>query len=308
MQQSSRQNYEQSVFNLLKPHRNAKWEEDFSDFNDQDFDDGYFLCSAAPQEPFNPTHNDLNCGPKEKHEAKTNLSCARPPSDPRSYYSKSNKNETRNVQYLKKGEGLRRQENIGHDVPRREAWGTTTVSTQNERHAKIRMKPPIPQMSKQHGSDDRGADRPNFIERNKSSLQSHNEGYEKNELKKAISTRQTKPGEVPAYIEKRKAKVARQKAAVEAEERKRESDARRGCGPGEILSEDERLDILQGLRARRRLAEHEFQRFSHSTTHGPRRLAYMNTLAKEMDELDRMILKMDCPVVIVARGDPVRAW
>mmetsp|Transcript_34433 Transcript_34433/g.63006 ORF Transcript_34433/g.63006 Transcript_34433/m.63006 type:complete len:278 (+) Transcript_34433:111-944(+) len=225
------------------------------------------------------------------------VSRVRPVSDPRSLYSKRGGKRVVSRQFLKRGDGVKN------------AWKDSTSPVRaEERRTKGPSKPPVPRMAKASAPQLGLSDVPDFVERNKAFFANSKLKAEEGGQINTPRAVRAKPGEIPRYLQnlKKKRAVEAKRAAKECAQR--EDEAQRGRGVGEALPEEERLAILSGLKHRRRQVEFEFQRFSHVTSHGPRRLRYVEALAKEMDDLDAMIGKIDSPVVVVAQGLLRQAW
>jgi hypothetical protein len=202
--------------------------------------------------------------------------------------------KTKPPAFLKRGDG-RRNENKEASRQRRplrptkQAWGDPTNGVEDLRQLRTKTKAPVPRFNARAAAEP--AESRDFLKHNQASLWKHRKPEPADEPPRP-------KGEVPRYIKAIKAKreKAARAAAVEAAARA-EEDVR--GGEGHTLPEPERRAIVASLKARRAAAEFEFQRFSHTAVHGPRRTAYVEGLGAEMDDLDAMLAKMEAPVVFI---------
>ena len=201
--------------------------------------------------------------------------------------------------YLRRGGGAILKDSSASIAPAR---SRTDAGRGDVRRLKVKTKPPVPRFNarltpQSTRSDDQERD---FLKENQASLWKH-----------AVRNRQhvaevsrTKRGEIPAYLKNIKAKRAKDAQRAAAEAQARHAEARRGSSDGAVMDNKERIALLAQVKARRKAVEVEFQRFSHNATHGPKRRAYIESLAQDMDELDAMITKLNNPVVVIGARVP----
>lgn len=277
-----------SIYNHLKSNPNLLQGDDFSEFEHQEDDEQAYFANFDHYEAH--CQGDVEIGTRSvssetttPESSRISIRKERTPSDPRSFYSKNERKSLPERQFLKRGEGVRRKKTAATELGK----------TKEDRRIKTSVKPAVPRMM--GTSTLSHSDAPNFIERNMSTLSKGDR-----ESDQTSAQTKTKRGEIPKYLENLKKKRAIEAKRAAKESAEREDNARRGVGPGEVLPEEERIDILARLCERRQHAEFEFQRFSHVSVHGPSRLKYVEDLAKEMDDLDKMIKKMGHKLVVVA--------
>eukprot|EP00621_Florenciella_sp_RCC1693_P013798 CAMPEP_0182534474 /NCGR_PEP_ID=MMETSP1323-20130603/15844_1 /TAXON_ID=236787 /ORGANISM="Florenciella parvula, Strain RCC1693" /LENGTH=379 /DNA_ID=CAMNT_0024744493 /DNA_START=20 /DNA_END=1159 /DNA_ORIENTATION=- len=113
----------------------------------------------------------------------------------------------------------------------------------------------------------------------------------------------SKPGTIPKWLSKRKAEVAQQRqeeAALAAEARERAAGRYQRAQP-KAMPEEERTQLLAGLRAKRSELEQDYQRHTHLLVQNTtsRQRALKEQLEKEMDGLDAMIAKLSKGAVFI---------
>ena len=301
---------EQSIYNHLKSNPSSLQGDDFSEFEHQEDDEQAYFANFDHYEAH--CEGGVEIGTRSvafetmtPESSRMSTRKENAPSDPRSFYSKNEIKSVPERQFLKRGEGVRRKKTAATELGKtKEAWLESKSHVEKDRRIKTSVKPAVPRMM--GTSTPSHTDVPNFIERNMSTLSKGDRGGDQTSAQV-----KTKRGEIPKYIENIKKKRAIEAKRAAKENAQREDNARRGVGPGEVLPEEERIDILARLCERRQHAEFEFQRFSHVSVHGPSRLKYVEDLAKEMDDLDKMIKKMGRSLVVVAnKGNHPRqnAW
>ena len=207
--------------------------------------------------------------------------------------------------YLKRGQGrdLETRRKKAESAGRRPltAWGQDSVD--EARGPKTKTKPPVPRCNFSKSSNAPSEPR-DFLLRNQENVWK----YEAKNSRKSAPVMEKKRGEIPRYLRKFKAQRAAEALEAAEEAARQVEEEARGARGGALMPEEERLELLNNLRGRRRAAEADFQRWSHTIVHGPKRLAYVEQLAKEMDELDGMINTLDRPVVVVLNDGRRRAW
>jgi hypothetical protein len=105
-------------------------------------------------------------------------------------------------------------------------------------------------------------------------------------------------GRLPRYLQVRKRELAAEAAAAVAAETARDA-ARVGGVHGVVMPKAEQVAFLVQLRARHAALLGQFQRFSHTHEHSSSRRAFIESLVADMQELEAMIAKILCPIVVV---------
>lgn len=214
---------------------------------------------------------------------------------------------TDGAKFLRRGEAARRRASfsapsvrspsapLSAAIPeRRNAWNADNIPTEVQRPMRVKTKAPLPSfLSKPH---EKVSDR-DFLKENQASLWKAATRNPQRDTERA-KARRLAPGKLPAYLVELISK--RNEEAVKAAAVAEETQVTAGLNGGRIMPENERVELLTQLRAQRRALESSFQRYTHTNPQGPRRIAFMERLGNEMDELDDMINKLSSSKVVIA--------